>query len=224
MDQRERLEILLERHGRTYADELGLRMAGAGPTELWRFAVACILMSAQVPTEVAVDSAQCLFDRIGHTAEEMRAATPEQRRAALEAGGYPRFHDQMARLLGDVAGFVVEEYGGDLRQLRKRADRDPDTEVELLLELKGLGPLGVELFLREVQATWDEHGPYADELALAAARRLDFGSTAEELVELVGQRQLPRLLAALMRADLADELGAIRSAHNRRQLAASRGD
>lgn len=63
----------------------------------------------------------------------------------------------------------------------------------------------VELFLREVQALWGEVAPVADRRALAAARRLKLGRSAEDLAVLAGggeSERLAWLVGALARIDL----------------------
>lgn len=103
-------------------------------------------------------------------------------------------------------------YGGDLRRLRDAADRDLDRERELLKECKGIGDVGAEIFLREVQLVWDEVHPFADDRALRAARALDLGADAESLTRHVSRGDYPRLVAALVRTELAGDADAVREA------------
>ena len=62
----------------------------------------------------------------------------------------------------------------------------------------------VELFLREAQALWREVAPVADRRALAAARRLGLGRSADDLAGLASgeSEQLAWLVGALARVDL----------------------
>jgi hypothetical protein len=75
--------------------------------------------------------------------------------------------------------------------------------------------VGVDIFFREAQAAWGELRPFADRRALDAAKRLDLGRDAEALVDLVSERDLPRLLAALVRTELADDYDGVRDAAGR---------
>lgn len=199
-------EHLLDRHGRTFSNEVGIDLGDGTPSSVWRWAVASLLMSARISSSVASESAQQLFDRFGTTSRGMADSSWEERVEALNAGGYTRYQERTASMLGEVAEHVGEEYGHDLRRLRREADRDPGAERARLKDLKGIGDVGADIFFREIQNAWTEWQPFADEAALDAARALGIGSSAEELVEEVGQKELPRLLAALVRADQADEL------------------
>jgi transposase len=109
-----------------------------------------------------------------------------------------------ARMLSDTAELLLERWRGDLRHLRDEADRSPDRERELLQEFPGIGPVGADIFAREVQGIWTEHFPTADARSLRAARRLDLGADAEALSGMAARRNFPRLVDGLMRLELHD--------------------
>jgi hypothetical protein len=73
---------------------------------------------------------------------------------------------------------------------------------ELLQEVPRIGPVGADIFCREVQGLWPELRPYFDERALATAESLDLPTTAEGLAGHVAPEDLPQLAAALVRAGL----------------------
>jgi hypothetical protein len=69
--------------------------------------------------------------------------------------------------------------------------------------------VGVDIFFREVQVAWDELFPFADRRALETAQQVGLPDDTEALVQLVGEEDFPRLVAALIRLRLendADEL------------------
>jgi hypothetical protein len=68
--------------------------------------------------------------------------------------------------------------------------------------VKGVGDVGADIFCREVQAPWAELYPFADGKALKVAARLDLGRDAPSLARLVDRRDLPRLIAGLVRIGL----------------------
>ncbi len=72
--------------------------------------------------------------------------------------------------------------------------------------------MGVDIFFREAQVGWEELFPFADRRALDAAGRLKLGRDPEALAKLAGERDFPRLVAALVRTELEDDYGAIRAA------------
>ena len=130
----------------------------------------------------------------------------------LNEAGYARFDERTATMLGDTCEILLDRYRGDLRRLREEAEREPKRERSLLKELKGIGDVGVDIFFREAQAAWDELRPFADRRALDAAKRLELGRDAEALADLVSERELPRLVAALVRTELADDYDGVRAA------------
>ena len=109
-----------------------------------------------------------------------------------------------------TAAALLARHDGDLRRLREEAGREPEEERRLLKRFKGVGDVGVDIFLREVQAAWDEVAPFADRRALHAARKLELGDDAGALARRVDEEDLPRLVAALVRVELEDDYDAVR--------------
>jgi len=203
---------LLERHGRTYAEELGINVGKQTPSNLFQLLCASVLFSARIDAEIAAKAARNLKRRGWRTAAKLADSTWRQRVAALNDAGYTRYQERTATMLGDMADTLLERWGGDLRKLRDEADRDPTRERRLLKRLKGLGDTGVDIFFREAQAAWEELRPFADRRALDAARRLDLGGDAKALARLAKGRDFDRLVAALVRTELANDYEKIREA------------
>lgn len=205
MTQAETVEALMQRHGRTFCDELGIDIEANAPSALFRWLVACILFSAPIRWSQSVEAAQALSDAGWRTAERMASATWEERVRVLNRNGYARYDERTSRILEDAARHVQDEYKGDLRRLREAAGEDPEEERRLLKAVKGLGDVGVDIFFREAQAAWGELRPFADKTALKAAKRLGLPGDAEALAQLVDERDFVRLVAALTRAELENE-------------------
>jgi hypothetical protein len=125
---------------------------------------------------------------------------------ALGAGGYRRYDERTATMLGDGARLLTERWGGDLRRLRAEADGDLDALRRLLQEVPGLGPAGADIFLREVQRVWPEVAPYLDGKALSGARRLGLPEDRDRLLKAAGDTEPAVLAAALVRAALEKEV------------------
>lgn len=205
------VEALLERHGRTYAEELGIKLDRPTPSALFRLLCASILFSARIDAGIATEAAKNLQRRGWTTAKKLEQSTWEQRVRALNDAGYTRYQERTATQLGDMAETLLERWDGDLRKLREEAERDPAKERALLKELKGLGDVGVDIFFREVQVAWDELEPFGDRRAREAAKRLGLRSDPNELRKLADGK-LPQLVAALVRTELADDYDAVRKA------------
>jgi hypothetical protein len=199
------VKALLERHGRTYASELGIDLERGSPSVLYRWLCAATLLSARIGADLAIRAARALAEEGWTTAQRMADATWEERTRTLNQAGYARYDESTSRMLGDTARMLLDEYGGDLRKLRAAAERDPGRERKLLKECKGIGEIGADIFCREAQIAWDELFPFADRRALEAARRLGLEDDAGKLAERVTRQDYPRLLAALVRTGLAKD-------------------
>jgi endonuclease III len=199
------VEALLERHGRTYASELGIDLGRGTPSVLYHWLCAATLLSARIGADLAIRAARALAEQGWTTAQKMADATWEQRTRTLNQAGYARYDESTARMLGDTARMLLDEYGGDLRKLREAAERDPGRERTLLKECKGIGDVGADIFCREAQIAWDELFPFADRRALEAARRIGLEDDAGKLAKRVSRQDYPRLLAALVRTSLAKD-------------------
>lgn len=209
-------DALLERHGRTFADEVGIDVRKETPTELFRLLCASALMSARISAAIATDAARNLARRGWRSPKKLAQSTWEQRVAALNDAGYTRYQERTATMLGDMTEHLLERWGGDLRKLRQEAERDPKRERKLLKEFKGMGDVGVDIFFREVQVAWDELFPFADRRALNAAERLNLGKDPKALVKLAGEQRFAELVAALVRVELADDYDAVTDAARKR--------
>ncbi len=166
---------------------------------------------SRISSSIATDAARALVKRGWRSPKKLAASTWEQRVAALHEAGYTRYQERTATMLGDLTDHLLDRWGGDLRKLREEAGRDPKQERKLLKEFKGLGDVGVDIFFREAQVGWEEMFPFADRRALDAAGRLKLGKDPEALAKLAGERDFPRLVAALVRTELESDYGAIRA-------------
>ncbi len=197
------VEAVLDRHGRTYAEELGIDLERGGPSALFRMLVASILFSAPIGARQGLTAARALTDEGWTTAQSMAATTWHQRVRVLNQHGYARYGDRTSSILGDACTLLLDRYRGDLRELREQAGRDPGRERILLKQVKGIGDVGADIFFREVQVVWDELYPYADQRALDAARQLGLGGEIAKLADGGDHERFARLVAGLVRVRLA---------------------
>ncbi|WP_406389845.1 endonuclease [Streptomyces sp. NBC_00887] len=212
MSARETLDALLERHGRTYADEAGIRLRDT-PQPLYQLLVLSDLLSARIRASAAVAAARALYANGMRTPQRMADATWQQRVDALGEGGYRRYDERTATQLGDGADLLLTAHGGDLRRLRRDADGDTDALRTMLQRFPGVGPTGADIFLREVQTVWPETAPYLDAKALQGAERLGLPGSPAGLTRLAEGRDPAVLAAALVRTALdKDVADAVRTA------------
>ena len=192
---------VLDRYGTTYADAAGIRLTDE-PAPLFQLLVLAQLLSARIGTDIAVATAGELFARGWTTPQRMREAARSGLIQALGRGGYRRYDERTATQLRDMAQLVLDRYGGDLRGLAREARGDVGTAGRLLQEVKGIGPTGAAVFLREVQAVWPWVRPYVDDRARAGARRVGLPDDGAPLAALVPDGDLARFAAGLVRISL----------------------
>jgi hypothetical protein len=135
----------------------------------------------------------------------MAGATWEERTHVLNRAGYARYDEKTSRMLADTSELLLNRYDGDLRKLREVAEFEPAREKELLMECKGIGPVGADIFRWEVQVAWTELQPFADATALKSAVKLKLPPKPDKLAQLVPKNDFPRLLAALVRCRLTKD-------------------
>jgi endonuclease III len=197
---------LLERFGRTYAEEAEISLRDK-PSPLYQLFVLTLLLSHRISADLAVNAAKELFASGFRTPERMRDATWQDRVDALGRGHFRRYDESTATTLGDVAVMMLDRWDGDLRRLRDTVDSDPDRIRNLLMEFKGIGPTGADIFLREVQAVWPRIAPCFDTKVTDGAELLDLPTDARKLADLAGSPpQVARLASALVRIALEPDV------------------
>jgi endonuclease III len=203
------MKTLLSEAGRTYAEDAGITLKDQ-PAALFKLLVLANLLSTRINADIAVAAARELFDAGGGTPRGMAKLTWQERVDALGRAHYVRYDEGTATRLGDMSEQIMEDYDGDLRKLPPKANRDAETARELLQEFPGIGPVGADIFCREAQAVWLWLRPTFDPVALKGAERLGLPTDPKRLAELVDDRDLARLAAALVRVSrdkkLADRL------------------
>ena len=193
------IAALLDRYGRTYAQDAGIRLADR-PAPLYQVLVLATLLSARISADVAVAAARELFAAGCRTPRGMLAASWQDRVDALGRGHYRRYDERTATMLGRAAERCQQRWRGDLRRLHAEGGGDRKRLRALLSEFPGIGPTGADIFLREVAAVWADAGFEPDTKVMAGAERL--GLPADRLATLVPERELPRLASALVRVAL----------------------
>lgn len=205
MTQRERIRRLLAEAGPTYAAEAGIKLADT-PAPLYRLLVLSVLLSTRIKAGIAVDAARQLRAAGMGTPRAMAGATWQERVDALGRAHYKRYDEQTATALGEGAQYLLAEYGGDLRRMRRAANGEFRTLAGYLAEVPRLGPVGAGIFAREVQLVWPEFRPHLDRKALQGAEKLGLPTQPARLAKLVAPGELAHLAAALVRVTLERDL------------------
>lgn len=191
---------LLRRRGRTYADEAGISLADR-PAPLYQLLVLSTLLSARITASVAVAAAAELFATGLRTPRAMASSTWQERVDALGRGHYRRYDERTSTMLGEGAQLCIDEWRGDLRRLHAASD-DREGLHQMVQAFPGIGPVGADIFVREVQAVWADVRPFFDAKAVAGATAAGLPSEPDALGDLVASRDIARFAAALVRVGL----------------------
>ena len=189
---------VLDRYGKTFSDDAGIELEDS-PAPLFQLLVLAQLLSARIGAGIAVAAAVELRNAGWTTAAAMHDAKRPSVIAALGRAGYRRYDERTATQLREMAQLVIDRYGGDLRRLAEGAEKDSERAGALVQEVKGIGPTGTAVFLREVQAVWPWVRPYLDDRARAGARRIGLPDESARLADLVAPADLARFAAGLVR-------------------------
>lgn len=198
-DKQNIVKAILDRTPESLAGELGINVVRNTPAPLFQWLIASLLFSARISADIAQRAAKALFAEGWRTPQKMAATSWKERVTILNRSGYARYDESTSRYIGTSTQLLIDTYNGDLRRLRDAANRDPETERQLIKQFKGIGDVGCDIFFREVQLVWDELYPFADRKALDAADKLGLGADAGHVAGLVARADLPRLLTGLVR-------------------------
>ncbi len=202
MGHEDTVATLLERFGRTYADEAGIRLRDT-PSPLYRLLVLTTLSSVRIGADLAVAAARELSAAGLRTPKAMAASDWQSRVDALGRAHYVRYDESTATALGRGAELLLDRWRGDLRRLRDEADGEPAQVAGLIRVFPRIGPVGAGIFCREAQAVWPTLRPFFDDRALRTAAELGLPDSPGALAGLTRPRDLARLAAALTRVGLS---------------------
>ena len=200
------VDTLLDKAGTTYAEEAGIRLKDT-PAALFQLLVLSLLLSARISADIAVAAAREVRTAGFTTSRKMADAPRQELIAALGRGHYVRYDESTATALVDTAAMLEERYGGDLRKLVGDEPNARDVAAKLQ-QFKGIGRVGADIFLREVQDVWTWVRPYFDRKATKSADALGLPTDPDELAKLALSGGSARLAAALVRVSLDKKLRA----------------
>lgn len=152
----------------TYSEELGLDLSK--PEDRFKWFLASLLFAKRISAEIAKKTYHRFEDEGLTTPEKILAAGWDLLVQVLDSGGYVRYDFSTASNLLGIMKELKEKYG-DLESLH-RESIDPRDLEKRLQEFKGVGPVGVNIFLRELRGIWKKARPEPSKMAIKAAQRV----------------------------------------------------
>jgi endonuclease III len=155
-----------------YSEELGINLARRTDAVYFRWFLASLLFGARI-SETTAKNTYRAFIRHGLTTPAKIIATGWDFLVSpiMREGGYVRYDGRKSTQVLRDCETLIADYGGSLRRLHDAA-RDARDLEERLLAFYGVGPVTVNIFLRELRFIWAKADPDPLPAVERLARRL----------------------------------------------------
>jgi endonuclease III len=163
----------------TYAEELEIDLRGADDGEVFKWFLASVLFGARISESIAARTYRAFerYDRLT-PGRILEAGWDFLVNPIMREGGYVRYDEKTSREILRNCEQLLSEYGGSLNRLHQAADSPRDLERRLLA-FYGVGPVTVNIFLRELRPYWEKADPEALPIVVRLAH--DHGIDMEAL-------------------------------------------
>ena len=152
------VDKLIKEYGEPYSRMLGIDLR-RGNAEYVKWFLASILYAKPIREESATRTYKA-FEAAGMASAKAIAGTGWDRLVRLlDQGGYARYDFSTADRLLDVFGRLQKDYAGSLQHLYEASSGGKDLERRLRSLGKGIGPVTVSIFLRDMQDVWPNAKP-----------------------------------------------------------------
>ena len=152
----------------SYSDELGLDLTK--PEDRFKWFLASILFAKRIAAETAKETYLYFEQEELTSPDAILQAGWDRLVEVLDSGGYTRYDFSTATNLLGIAKTLKEKYGS-LERLHAESSSPRDLENRLR-EFKGVGPVGVNIFLRELRGIWEKAKPNPSSMAVVTAQKI----------------------------------------------------
>lgn len=152
----------------TYSDELGLNLDK--PEDRFKWFLASVLFAKRISAETAKKTYKNFEAEKLTRPDSILQAGWDRLVEVLDSGGYTRYDFSTATNLMGIAKTLKEKYG-NLERLHSESSSPTDLENRLQ-EFKGIGPVGINIFLRELRGIWKNAKPTPSPMAVLTAQRI----------------------------------------------------
>ncbi|KAI1492253.1 hypothetical protein F5X96DRAFT_627466 [Biscogniauxia mediterranea] len=176
----------------------------ATPDTVLALLLNALLSSTRISHALAAKTIAALIQAGYHKLDVLEKSTWEERTEVLTEGGYTRYREKTATMMGDLTELIKHKYGGDVNAIPGLAGKDPHKIRSELKNVKGLGDVGVDIFFDTVQHVWPCVAPFLDPRSLKTAEEIGIGGDVHALWKAVSEDsgQMCRLAAALTKVRL----------------------
>ena len=144
---------------RLYSEELNIFLKGNNDKELFKWFLASILFGARI-SETTAKNTYKTFERYELLSPEkiLKADWNFLVNPIMREGGYVRYDGKASTQILRNCETLIKEYNGSLRKLHKEAKDSKDLENKLT-DFYGIGPITMNIFLRELRPFWEKANP-----------------------------------------------------------------
>jgi hypothetical protein len=135
-------------------DDLGIDVARGTDSQTFKWLIASLLFSAPVSQDIGAAAFRALDKDKILTPKKLAEADWQHVVDLLGEGHYRRYDESTASELIAAGKTVEDRYSGSFGRLHSEATDRADVERRVR-EFKGIGPVGAEIFLREVGPVWN---------------------------------------------------------------------
>ncbi len=152
----------------SYSEELDLDLTR--PEDRFKWFLASVLFAKRISAEIAKETYLNFEQEELTNPEAILEAGWDRLVEVLDSGGYTRYDFSTATNLLGIAKILKEEHG-DLESLHSESSSPSDLEKRLQ-EFRGVGPVCVNIFLRELRGIWEKAKPKPASMAVAMAQKV----------------------------------------------------
>lgn len=169
--KKEIIAQLMKKWGGRYSTELGVDIESGRTGEIFKWFLASILFGARINQAKARQTYREFEKRKVITPDAIIGTGWDGLVDILDTGGYTRYDFKTATKLLEIMQMLNHLYGGDLNVLHEKA-RDSENLESKLMEFKGVGPVTVNIFIRELRGIWEKAQPLPGDPVIIAAKHL----------------------------------------------------
>lgn len=151
-----------------YSKELGLNLEKR--EDRFKWFLASILFAKRISSDIAKRTFMRFVEEGLTTPNAIIRAGWDRLVNVLDSGGYVRYDFSTATNLLEIMKKLKKEYG-DLENLHDKSSSPEDLERRLM-EFKGIGPVCVNIFLRELRGIWKNARPKPCRIAVNVAKKI----------------------------------------------------
>lgn len=160
-----------------YSEELEIALRQRSDADYFRWFLASLLFGARI-SETTAKNTYRTFVRYGLTSPSkiIDAGWDFLVNPVMREGGYVRYDGRKSTQILRDCGTLLADYHGSLDQLHKVA-RDARDLEERLFAFYGIGPVTMNIFLRELRPYWTKADPAPLPIVEVVARKLKIDLT-----------------------------------------------